>query len=181
MSRGRLRPGPKPFELDGFKFGNATAAGQYEGLKSYAGRTLRTTVSTDGRMLVCEWGDGVANPRQTQVFNLAQGGKNKYNARKTAVGSIVFDSGHEARCYVDLLHQQAAGEIAELQHHPPAYEFMVNGVKIGRYTPDFTYRVVKTNKRVVADSKSAITRQAHDYPLRKKLMLACHGITVVEL
>jgi hypothetical protein len=172
MSRGRRAVRVKPVEVDGYKFASASEAMRYEGLKALAGKALTVTASTDGRMLVCEWHGN------TQVFTLAQGKPNKYNARKTVVQGITFDSGREALRYVALARLEAAGEISQLKHHPPPFELVVNGVKIGRYTPDFIY--YKAGKLVVEDSKSEATRQARDYPLRKKLMVACFGIQVAE-
>jgi len=180
MRRGRSCVRVKPAVVDGYKFASAGEAMRYESLKAFTRTNLRATPSTDGRLLVCEWGGGSASAKQTQAFHLAQAGANKYHARKTTVGDITFDSGREARRYLELVHLQACGEILGLQHHPPPYEFIVNNVRICRYTPDFVYQDVKTKARVVEDVKSAITRKARDYPIRKRLMLACHGITVVE-
>lgn len=180
MSRGRRRSvRVKPAVVDGFKFISASEAFRYEGLKALAGDALTSTVSTDGSMLVCEWygADGV--PR-TQAFTLARKGRNKYNARPTEINGIKFASGHEAERYVQLLRLQAAGEIDSLTPHPRTYQFIVNDVSIGRYTPDSEYRIVATNTWVIEDAKSEATRKARDYPLRKKLMLACHGIALAE-
>lgn len=183
MMRGRrAAPRVKPTIVDGFKFASRPEADRYLALKAHGGDAFTATPSTDGRLLVCEFFrvQGTRLQKMTQAFTLAQAGPNKYRAKKTIVDGITFDSGREAARYVQLTHMQAAGEIDELKYHPDPFDLVVNGVRIGRYTPDFTYRIVATGARVVEDSKSAATRKARDYPLRKKLMLACHGIEIAE-
>lgn len=181
MSRGRRLVRVKPVIVDGFKFASQGEAQRYQGLKTLAGVPFTATPSTDGRVVVCEWGGTHGAPRQTQAFSLVAAGKNKYNARKVTLNNITYDSGREASRHTELLRLVAAGEVDHLVYHPPAYELIVGSVRIGRYTPDFTYRIVATNKWIVEDSKSAATRKARDYPLRKKLMLACHGIAIAEV
>src|SRR3990172_3854168 len=46
------------------------------------------------------------------------------------------------------------------------------------YNPDFSYR---KSGLVVEDVKSPVTRKLPAYRLKKKLMLACYGITIVEI
>lgn len=180
MSRARRAVRVKPVEVDGYKFASASEAMRYNGLKSYARTHLVATKSTDGRMLVCEWGDGATAPKRTQAFVLAQAGRNKYGAQAVVVDNIKFGSGHEARRFAMLQRAQSAGLIANLVHHPRTYDLIVNSVKIGVYTPDSEYDDVATGRHVVEDAKSEATGQARDWPLRKKLMLACHGIEVQE-
>ena len=171
MSRGRRAVRVKPVTVDGFKFASQGEALRYQGLKTLAGASLQADVSTAGSMLVCQWVTTLGR-RQVQTFTLKQAGKNKYNARKVVVGDVTYDSEREWKRHVQLMYRVAAGEIDQLVHHPPPYELWVNGVKIGQYTCDFIYRIVATGLHVVEDSKSEATRQARDYPLRKKLMLA---------
>jgi hypothetical protein len=102
---------------------------------------------------------------------------NKYGAKKTVVDGITFDSMREAARYTELRHLLRAGRIADLQLKVP-YQLVVNGVKIGRYTSDFNY--VEDGQEVVEDVKSPATAKARDYVLRKKLMLAIHGISIRE-
>jgi len=105
------------------------------------------------------------------------GRRNKYGARKTTICGITFDSHQESQDYLKLLARQQAGEITDLKTQV-RYDLVVNGVRIGRYTADFTYTETATGRLVVADSKGCPSR---DYILRKKLMLACHGIEIVEM
>lgn len=176
MSRGRRMFRLKPVTVDGWKFISENDARRYESLKSWAGDHLTATKSTDGRMLVCEYGE--AN-KQIQTFALAGKGKNKFNAKKTEVDGIRFDSGHEARRYVFLKGRLSAGEIADLRFQVP-YEFTVNGQRIGKFTADFVYIDVTTGKTVTEDAKSTATR-TEAYQLRKRLMRACHSIEVAEV
>lgn len=180
MSRGRRAIRLKPIVVDGWKFAGPTEARQYEGLKAYAGSNLRLTVSTDGRLLVCEWGDGISAPQRTQAFALAGKKKQKFNTRPVTVDGVKFGSLDELKRFTQLLQMQKAGVITDLKPHPRKYEFIVNGVHIGSYTPDSEYRIVDGGEMVTEDVKSDATRLARDFPLRKKLMLACHGIVVKE-
>lgn len=103
---------------------------------------------------------------------------NKYGASRTVIDGITFPSKKEASRYCQLKLLQLAGRIRNLERQP-RYELVVNAVKIGRYTGDFRYEEFDrgTWRLVVEDSKGYASR---DYPLRVKLMRACHGITVRE-
>lgn len=98
---------------------------------------------------------------------------NKYGAKKTEVDGIVFDSGLEAQRYGQLKALEAAGEIHNLTFQP-RYEFVVNGVRIGSYRPDFRYMDNEGDFHT-EDVKGVRTR---DLSLRLKLMQAIHGVTV---
>lgn len=101
--------------------------------------------------------------------------RSKYNAKKAFHPEHgEFDSGREMRRYLDLFAMQKAGLISDLGRKPH-FDFLVNGVKIARgYTGDFRY--IEEGELVIEDSKGARTR---DWPLRRDLMLACHGIKVL--
>lgn len=102
----------------------------------------------------------------------------KYGAKRTEAFGIVFDSKREAERYSELLHLQSAGEISDLETKTPGcvFQLVVNGEKVGRFTADFRY--TEKGKPIVEDSKSGVA--SRDYILRKKLMKACHGITIRE-
>jgi Protein of unknown function (DUF1064) len=106
-------------------------------------------------------------------------GGNKYAARAVEVEGIRFASTREARRYRELQLLARAGVIADLELQP-RWVFMVEGIRIGAYRADFRYRVCRTGATVVEDVKSAATKRARDYPLRKKLLRALFGIEVVE-
>lgn len=103
--------------------------------------------------------------------------RNKYGAVKTVVDGIEFPSKREATRYRQLRTLLYAGKIQDLRMQVK-YPLVVNNVKIGRYTSDFEYE--ENGKHVVEDVKSPATKKARDYVLRKKLMLAIHGIKIKE-
>lgn len=105
---------------------------------------------------------------------------NKYRAKPTEVDGIAFHSKKESKRYLQLKLLERADRIRELELQP-RYELVVNGVKIGRYTGDFRYLELMDGewKLIIEDSKG-YSRASRDYPLRVKLMLACHGISVRE-
>lgn len=100
----------------------------------------------------------------------------KYRAVRTIVDGIEFASKKEAKRYSELRLLERAGLITGLKLQP-AFELIVNGTKVGRYTPDFQYTELKKAnysapaKNIVEDVKGYIVR---DYPLRKKLFCALY-------
>ena len=98
--------------------------------------------------------------------------RNKYGAKKVELDGIRFDSKREAARYVDLKLMERAGHIARLTVHP-VLPLAVNGVKIGKYTPDFRYE--EGPEIHFEDVKGVMTRDA---ALRIKLAEAIYGITV---
>jgi len=104
---------------------------------------------------------------------------NKYNAKKTTVDGIKFDSKREAKRYGELKLWEKSGGINRLRVHP-SWDLIVNEVFIGRYTADFVYHTW-ADVLVVEDVKSPATAKRADYRLRKRLMLALHGIEIEEV
>lgn len=121
--------------------------------------------------------------------------RGKYNARKTTVDNIVFDSQKEARRYQELKLLERAGEIRNLVLQP-SYSLNALGVgalPIGVYRADFGYEWrVKvydaqglcragtdghTWKPVVEDVKGFRTPL---YRFKKKFVEAQYGITIRE-
>jgi hypothetical protein len=102
---------------------------------------------------------------------------NKYGAQAVTIDGITFGSKLEARRWCELKLMEAAGDISHLSPHP-RYDLRVNGVLIGHYTGDSEY-CTEAGEVVCEDVKSSATR-TRDYILRRKLMLACHGIEVSE-
>ena len=107
---------------------------------------------------------------------------NKYHARKTMVDGVEFDSQHEATRYSDLKVMQQLGVISDLELQP-AYVLYAHapdntGIEIGTFTADFRYQ--KRGEIVVEDAKSKATSTTA-YRLRKRIVEACYGITVVEV
>jgi hypothetical protein len=99
----------------------------------------------------------------------------KYGNRKTILDGHSFDSAREAREYLYLKAREKAGEISRLELHP-VYKFIVEGVNIGRFTPDFQYYDNKTKKFHVIDVKSPATASETAFRIRKKLLWALYGI-----
>jgi len=99
----------------------------------------------------------------------------KYKAVALVVEGIRFASKLEARRYEELRLMERLGGIEQLRIHPH-YDLEVNRVKIGRgYTADFAYYDCDLGRTVVEDVKGISPR---DWPLRRDLMLALHGIRV---
>ncbi len=94
--------------------------------------------------------------------------------------TLAFDSEAEARRYDELAAQHRDGVIAELELQA-SIPVVVNGVRVCRYVCDFRYRLLGTGEIVVEDVKSPATRKLPTYRLKKKLIAALYGITVVEV
>ncbi len=109
---------------------------------------------------------------------------NKYNAKKTEVNGIIFDSRKEAGRYVELKMLEKAGYITDLKLQQkfilmPAQK--KNGKTVERecsYIADFVYTDKETGKVVVEDTKGFRTDA---YKIKRKLMLYVHDIEVKEL
>ena len=122
------------------------------------------------------------------VVRLPSWGKrqSKFNNRriKTAAG-VSFDSQSEARRWDELLLLQRAGEIRKLELHP-RFHLDVNGVRICDYIADFSYEAKNEDPKVwpqwtryVEDRKAGTVTQTDVFRLKRKLMLAIHGIAIL--
>jgi len=99
--------------------------------------------------------------------------------KRTKYGNVKthgFDSRAEYHRYLELLILEKAGKIYMLKRQTE-FPIVVNGVKVCRYRADFTYDD-GTKNGVVEDVKGVRTAI---YRLKKKLMLACYGITIKEV
>ena len=94
----------------------------------------------------------------------------------TEVDGITFHSKKEANRWSELQLLVRAGEIRDLKRQVK-YSLDVNGVHICNYYADFTYVDCKTETLVVEDSKG---RRIQPYPIKAKLMKACHNIDIFE-
>ena len=103
----------------------------------------------------------------------------KYGNVPTDVDGYTFASRAEARRYGELALLLRAGAITDLTVHP-RWPLHVNGVKVATYIADFAYSDVKTGALVCEDVKSEPTKTAL-YRIKKKLMMAVHGIVIVEI
>lgn len=111
---------------------------------------------------------------------------NKYHAAKCTVDGIRFDSRKEARRYQELRYLEAAGAIAALELQPE-YRIVVTpiapparAIDCGRFRADFRYRDLGSGAVVIEDAKSAATKTTA-YRLRKRLIEAIYGISIVEV
>lgn len=107
--------------------------------------------------------------------------KNKYNvsAKPTrTLNGVVFDSKKEMQ-YAQTLNMMLKAKLITDYKMQVPYEIVVNGKKICKYILDFlvTYPDGKIEH---IDVKSEMTRKLPVYRLKAKLMLAVHGITIIE-
>jgi Protein of unknown function (DUF1064) len=102
----------------------------------------------------------------------------KYGAKKVEVDGHKFPSKAEATRYLELKILQRGGMIFDLKLQPE-FPLVVNGIKIGKYIADFSY-TDQTGRHVVEDVKSPATR-TREFIIKKKLVLALHGIDVIEV
>lgn len=144
-----------------------------------------------------EW-DRIAKGFQVgQVAPARKGrGRSKYNARSVIVTSsgmvhaeplagdgkikgIRFDSRREGLHYVDLMGLLQRGRIVNLVLQPVYEIHAADGcTKVASYRADFRYTDVETGRVVIVDVKGVRTPI---YRLKKKLVEAEHGITIIEV
>lgn len=110
--------------------------------------------------------DSVAKPKRA----------NKYNAKKTVVDNITFDSMAEAKHYRHLKLLEMAGEVSDVQLQVP-FAITIGGFLICTYRADFVY-FDRDKRRHVVDCKGVRTRE---FVMKKKLMKAVLGIDVEEV
>ncbi len=102
--------------------------------------------------------------------------RHKYNAVKTTVDGITFDSKKEARRYSELKLLEKAGHIRNLELQPK-YRCEIDGKLICTYKADFRY--FTDERKVVEDVKGMKTPI---YRLKKKLVEALFpGTTITEI
>lgn len=102
--------------------------------------------------------------------------RGKYGAVPTTVNGIRFASKAEAARYQTLIVAERAGEISDLKLQT-SWPLVVGGVKVATYRADFEYLDADV-RRVVEDVKGVSTPV---YKLKKRLMLALHGIEIREI
>ena len=106
------------------------------------------------------------------------GKPNKYFAKKTVAMGLTFDSRWEAERWGQLKSMERAGAIDQLERQIK-YELNVNGQKICSYIADYTYLLLDedgSSRFIVEDAKGVLTPE---FRLKKKLMLAIHGIDIL--
>lgn len=105
--------------------------------------------------------------------------KNKYNAKRTTVDGIVFDSILESNRYCELKLLQRVGQISDLKWQVPfvLFEKSEHGRKIV-YKADFTY--MQNGTLIVEDTKSPATK-TQVYKLKKRILAEKYGIVIKEV
>lgn len=104
----------------------------------------------------------------------------KYNARKTTVDGLTFDSRREADRYLVLKGMEADGAIEDLRRQVryelvPAFDVDGRHYRPVCYVADFVY--VEDGKTVVEDVKGARTDV---YGLKSKLFARRYGMGIKE-
>ena len=103
----------------------------------------------------------------------------KYGNRHATVDGRVFDSQHEAGCYLRLKAQQQAGLISGLECQP-VLKIVLKSQLICRMVPDF--RFLKDGQWVYQDAKGMKRGAAYAmFRLKAKLVQAVLGIQVEEI
>lgn len=99
---------------------------------------------------------------------------NKYRNVPTVVDGVRFASKGEAQRWQVLKLLEKGGVVTELKRQV-RYSIDVHGHHICAYVADFVYR--ENGYLIVEDFKG---KETQEYKLKKKLMLACHDITIRE-
>lgn len=102
------------------------------------------------------------------------GSLNKYHAKKVTLDGHTFPSHAEAARYLELQLLERAGQISGLELQPK-FKLKVKGTIIGTYIADFRY--TENGQVIVEDVKGMKTPV---YNLKKKLLKAIYGITILE-
>jgi hypothetical protein len=111
--------------------------------------------------------------------------RGKQRARKfgnvpTVVGGEAFDSKREANRYAALRLMGLAGRIRKLRRQVK-YALEVNGVRICTWKADFVYEELRLPEQQWVEVVEDVKGYPNDrWPMKKKLMLACHGVKVRE-
>lgn len=117
---------------------------------------------------------------QLRQYRSGISGTNKYHAKK--VGGHASRKEHDRANQLKLM--QRAGEISGFQEQVsyeliPAQRDSAGNLleRSCRYIADFVYTDVETGQTVVEDTKGVRTKE---YVIKRKLMLAVHGIRITE-
>lgn len=108
------------------------------------------------------------------------------NVQTTTGDGVKHASKKQSIRWVLLRQWEREGKIRNLRREV-RYDLIVNGHKICWYKADHVYDVPLKNiggghcETIVEDVKSAATKKIRTYIIKKKLMLACHGITIREV
>ena len=105
--------------------------------------------------------------------------QNKFRNKKVDSPDGKFDSTKEHAKWIELRGRLVSGKFKSLERQI-TFGLTVNGRLICSYIADFV--ITHLDGRVeVQDTKSDFTRKHPVYRIKKKLMLAVHGIEIVEV
>lgn len=116
------------------------------------------------------------------MLGMARQAGSKYNAKKTTIDGITFDSRREAKRYSELKLMERAGAISDLRRQVryeliPAFDVQGKHYRPTSYVADFVYVDTKTGKEIVEDVKGMRTPI---YRLKAKLFAAKYGVSILE-
>jgi hypothetical protein len=99
--------------------------------------------------------------------------RSKVRAKPKTIDGVRFGSTAEANRYQELKLALMALDIDSLSCHP-SYDLVVEGVTVGRYTPDFLYWDKSIARWVVEEVKGGYIKAGiqRDYPLRRDVFKA---------
>jgi hypothetical protein len=119
---------------------------------------------------------GKLQPQETRTGSRQR----KFRNVPTVANGQRYDSKREADRAQELILMEQAGMITDLvlDKRKLRYALIVNGKKIGTYTPDARY--MENGTIVVEDVKSKPTK-TREYRRTRKLMLALYGIEIREI
>lgn len=100
--------------------------------------------------------------------------RNKFNARKTEVDGITFDSALEARYYRNLKLMEKAGVVYGVERQVE-YAIEINGKRCCKYLADFRFYDKEQDRVRVIDCKGMDTPVSK---LKRRLVAAAHGVEV---
>jgi hypothetical protein len=120
----------------------------------------------------------IVNTATRRLVTFGTSGSQKYRAKPTEADGIKFASKKEAKRWQDLNLLQSQNLIRDLKRQV-TFKLEVGGRLICRYIADFTYEEYAHGQwtKRVEDVKGYPTPV---YRLKKKLMLACMGIDIME-
>ena len=100
--------------------------------------------------------------------------RNKFNAKRTELDGIVFDSQRESQYYALLKRREKLGEVSGVELQQP-YALTIDGQLICTYRADFSFDDLVERRHRVVDTKGVITPE---FRIKQKLMKAIHNIDV---
>ena len=119
-------------------------------------------------MTAKEYRERYGKGKQLHPVGIAPKTANKYNAKKTEIDGMTFDSKKEAKIYQQLQLSAGKGLISDLQRQVK-FE-LIPKQKDERpvyYVADYVFK--QDGKTVVADCKSAMTKKLPAYIIKRKL------------